>query len=830
MNSNKTFAHLTRRLLALAAAFLLTFGGLGTGRVAAASTTTPQSPSPFGFAVKTVDASTGAAKNSFYLGETVAVVFTLTNQSGVAQTILDLELTDIPLTLNGTLNRSGASDVRSGKRGGTARSRVDASGNIFWESVPKRSVVLAPGQAVSVSINDLSRFFATRLDDGSYNLTATYGTQQAQFAFTVFIDEPRSVPVLQQLATSSDEGDRRWANSYLNLINKPSVSGQVNSTAGQPVARVNINVTGSGTANTETRADGGYDVTHLTSGGNYTLTPALEGYTFEPAQRTYTGLTTKVTGANFTATRVRTGVNVASEDVGAVATASSTFNEDFPIESIINGSKTGIGWGQGSGGWNDATAGIYPDWVEVNFGASKYIDWINVFTLQDNFENPSEPTLTQTFTLYGITDFDVQYWDGTSWVTVPGGTVNANSNVWRKFEFPTLYTNKIRVNVRDAKAGHSRITEIEAFHANVPPKIKFLGLYQGVPGSTFQFNYSGSDSDGVITRYEWDFGDNTTGTGATQSHTYPNAGTYTVSLRVTDDGGEFYIAKTTVKIADPPQAPSAVAGGPYQAIIGADLMFDGRSSSDADGTISAYVWNFGDGTSGSGSTPTHAYTQAGTYTVTLTVTDNSGMTATATTAATITAQPTVTAPTGLLATTNTGAQVDITWASNSPPHHYQIERTTSLGGTFVPLSATPTINSFTDSSVASGGIYFYRVCAVDASGNKSGYTNIDVAATYVFTDPELFIGVTFVKSQHVTELRDAVNALRVAVGLPVAAWTDAQLPNTLIKAAHVLELRTNLEQALAQVGVPANTYTDAQLGIGYLIRKAHIEELRLRLK
>lgn len=68
--------------------------------------------------------------------------------------------------------------------------------------------------------------------------------------------------------------------------------------------------------------------------------------------------------------------------------------------------------------------------------------------------------------------------------------------------------------------------------------------------------------------------------------------------------------------------------------------FDGTGSSDPDGSITAYAWNFGDGTSGSGAVVSKSYASAGTYAVTLTVTDNSG-------ASGSTSQPvTVTAPGG----------------------------------------------------------------------------------------------------------------------------------------------------------------------------------------
>src|SRR5690606_41601083 len=58
--------------------------------------------------------------------------------------------------------------------------------------------------------------------------------------------------------------------------------------------------------------------------------------------------------------------------------------------------------------------------------------------------------------------------------------------------------------------------------------------------------------------------------------------------------------------------------------LGKLASFDASGSSDVDGTIASYAWDFGDGTSGTGATPTHSYTASGTYSVTLTVTDDDG--------------------------------------------------------------------------------------------------------------------------------------------------------------------------------------------------------------
>jgi hypothetical protein len=157
---------------------------------------------------------------------------------------------------------------------------------------------------------------------------------------------------------------------------------------------------------------------------------------------------------------VRTNYALAAS--GGAATASSQYSSAFPISALNDGDRTGTNWGAG-GGWNDSSMNVYGDWVEVAFSASKLIDQVDVFTLQDNYASPSEPTAAMTFSQYGITAFEVQYWTGFSWMTVPGGSVSWNNNVWRRFTFAPIETAKIRVQVNAALAWYSRIVEVEAW-------------------------------------------------------------------------------------------------------------------------------------------------------------------------------------------------------------------------------------------------------------------------------------------------------------------------------------------------------------------------------
>jgi uncharacterized membrane protein len=68
-----------------------------------------------------------------------------------------------------------------------------------------------------------------------------------------------------------------------------------------------------------------------------------------------------------------------------------------------------------------------------------------------------------TFTSWGLRTFEVQYWTGTAWASIPGASVTNNNLVWRKFTFTPVTTTKIRVHVTAALNGFSRMVELEAW-------------------------------------------------------------------------------------------------------------------------------------------------------------------------------------------------------------------------------------------------------------------------------------------------------------------------------------------------------------------------------
>lgn len=128
--------------------------------------------------------------------------------------------------------------------------------------------------------------------------------------------------------------------------------------------------------------------------------------------------------------------------------------------------------------------------------------------------------------------------------------------------------------------------------------------------------------DAAITGYAWDFGDGTTATGATAEHRYAKDGSFTVTLTVTDANGLSASTENVLAVANSAPVPAFTLGS-----SGLDVQVDASTSRDADGTIESYAWDFGDGATATGATAEHAYGQAGSYQVTLVVTDNDGTSA-----------------------------------------------------------------------------------------------------------------------------------------------------------------------------------------------------------
>ena len=165
-----------------------------------------------------------------------------------------------------------------------------------------------------------------------------------------------------------------------------------------------------------------------------------------------------------------------------------------------------------------------------------------------------------------------------------------------------------------------------------------------VVGQVVFFNASGSSAatGHTLTKYAWDFGDGTsfTDTVASTNHTFKTVGGFTVTLVVTDDTGQIAkVANTVTVAAAGAVAPTAkFTSSPTAPGVNQDVFFNASSSTPGAGhTLATFAWDFGDGSTGTGVTATHPYARAGTFNVTLIVTDEAGQTGTATAGVTVTA-------------------------------------------------------------------------------------------------------------------------------------------------------------------------------------------------
>jgi PKD repeat protein len=252
---------------------------------------------------------------------------------------------------------------------------------------------------------------------------------------------------------------------------------------------------------------------------------------------------------------------------------------------------------------------------------------------------------------------------------------------------------------------------------NQPPTASFTATPSNTTvGSPIALSAAASsDPDGSIVSYAWNFGDGTTGTGVSRSKSYSAPGTYTIALTVTDNAGTTGTTTRTVIVAAGNQLPVAsFTATPSPATVGAAIAFSGAASSDPDGFIASYAWNFGDGTTGTGVSTSKSYSAAGTYTVTLSVTDNGGASA---------------SNTGTVTVTPSGGSSAV-WMEDALPLR------ASAGGseafTWVTSSPTPYSGARAHQSAVASGIHQHYFTGATP---KFAVAPGDRLFTYIYLDP-----------------------------------------------------------------------------------------------
>ena len=255
------------------------------------------------------------------------------------------------------------------------------------------------------------------------------------------------------------------------------------------------------------------------------------------------------------------------------------------------------------------------------------------------------------------------------------------------------------LTVTDNEGGQATDTHvIRVSIPNVPPTATFTtDVTTGSTPLTVNFDGSASnDPDGTIVSYAWDYGDGNNGTGVTSSHQYENLGTYEATLTVTDNSGFMDTSNTvTIQVVGPNSLPTAVMSvDTSSGTVPLTVTFNGSTSSDPDGTISIYEWDFGDGFKNHGAQVSHTYFEAGSHTAELTVTDDRGGQHSVTTTINVAANGGGFAITGEI-WTPTAAYMDSdtndlndTYQSNNTPATAQVVRPSSYVNGFVTKEAT----------------------------------------------------------------------------------------------------------------------------------------------
>ncbi|GAB3672867.1 hypothetical protein GCM10028856_26790 [Halopiger thermotolerans] len=161
-------------------------------------------------------------------------------------------------------------------------------------------------------------------------------------------------------------------------------------------------------------------------------------------------------------------------------------------------------------------------------------------------------------------------------------------------------------------AGHDRLAEISASETDSTP--------------CDQVDFEAVDLTGngnKIRSLTWEFGDDTTATGWSVSHTYDELGTYPVKLTVTAKNGETTTDFETITITEPEPLARAVPSA-TRVDVGESIDFEAEDVSGDEESVDSLTWEFGDGTTATGWSATHSYDGPGEYTVTLHATAESG--------------------------------------------------------------------------------------------------------------------------------------------------------------------------------------------------------------
>jgi len=207
--------------------------------------------------------------------------------------------------------------------------------------------------------------------------------------------------------------------------------------------------------------------------------------------------------------------------------------------------------------------------------------------------------------------------------------------------YATAGSYTVVLTVKDSASPQQTVTSQQTVTVTSPlpqPLSASFTFSPSSPQTNQRVTFTASATGGTTPySFGWTFGDGSSGNGSNVTHAYASAGTFTVVLTVRDSGSpqQTTSSQQSVTVTNPPPPPltGSFSFTPSNPQVGQTVSFTGSASGGTQPYT--YSWTFGDSGTGSGSSVTHSYQAAGSYTVVLTVTDAAGQTASSTQTVTV---------------------------------------------------------------------------------------------------------------------------------------------------------------------------------------------------
>ncbi|HEX8151626.1 MAG TPA: fibronectin type III domain-containing protein, partial [Thermoanaerobaculia bacterium] len=190
----------------------------------------------------------------------------------------------------------------------------------------------------------------------------------------------------------------------------------------------------------------------------------------------------------------------------------------------------------------------------------------------------------------------------------------------------------------------------------------------------------------------------------------------------------------------------------------------------------------------------------------------------------------------IVATGAGNGSASIAWDAVPGVAGYELFRKDAHGGSWTLVHTTPAATFFSNGGLAAGATYLYRLRTFDAAGNRSADSNLDLATTIDYSDPQLGAG-TLVRAQHVIEVRRAVNAICTFAGAAIcpaapfsgASLDAAQVKTQPIRASDFADLTTQLVSLRSAIGAAPATFRGPAVA-GNPVSRIQTEDLRAGAK